>query len=82
MITRLLKPIQNLFPQKHYSIQPVNSSSTDLRIVHRTGVVIQIETDGSVIVSSANNLTLHAKGNLAIASDTHIGLVAPRIDLN
>ena len=65
---------------KSYEIQKV--ASNDLLITHRSGVVIQIKEDGTVLVASPGNLELHAVGNLQITSGTHIGLVAPRIDLN
>jgi hypothetical protein len=75
--------LTNLFVEnKTYSITPIKSTTTDIQITHKTGVVISIEYDGSVIVSSPNNLTLHATGNLELSSGSHIGLVAPRIDLN
>jgi hypothetical protein len=83
MLTRITQPLFYWMQNKNrYDIVPVNSDTTDVKIVHTTGTVIQIETDGSVIVSAPNNLTLHAVGDLQIASDTHIGLTAPRIDLN
>jgi K+/H+ antiporter YhaU regulatory subunit KhtT len=82
-ITKLTQPLLDLFrKEKTYSIAEVNDSTTDLTIQHKTGVTIQIEKDGTVIVSSPSNLQLRAAGNLEIISGTHIGLVAPRIDLN
>lgn len=74
--------ILSIFKKKPYSITPVNSATTDLTITHVTGVVVQIEKDGSVIISSPSNLSLQAIGNIQITSDTHIGFTAPRIDLN
>jgi hypothetical protein len=65
-----------------YTVVPVSSASTDVRIEHRSGVVIEIEHDGRVVVHTPSALHLHADGDLAITSDTHIGLAAPRIDLN
>ena len=65
-----------------YAIIPSPDDQTDLCIEHASGVVIRIETDGRVVVSSPNDLAFHADGNLEITSNTHIGLVAPRIDLN
>jgi hypothetical protein len=83
MLTKITQPLFYWMQQReNYAVVPVNSKTTDVKIVHNTGTVIQIETDGSVIVSAPNNLTLHASGNLQIVSDTHIGLTAPRIDLN
>lgn len=76
----LTKLKQLIVPTKTYEIQKVASS--DLVITHRSGVVIQIKEDGTVLVASPSNLELYAKGNLQITSGTHIGLVAPRIDLN
>jgi hypothetical protein len=66
---------------KAYAIVPSKDSS-DLCIEHVSGVVIRIEEDGRVTVSSPSSLSLHAEGDLEISSNTHIGLVAPRIDLN
>lgn len=64
---------------KNYEIIPADY---DLVIKHKSGVIVKIKEDGSVAISSANALELHSVGNLQISSDTHIGLVAPRIDLN
>ncbi len=69
-------------PTRTYEIIPVKSETTDIRIEHTSGVVLQIEHDGTVLLSAPGNLSLHANGDLAISSDTHIGLAAPRIDLN
>ena len=69
-------------PERTYEIIPVKSETTDLRIEHASGVVLQIEHDGTVLVSTAGALSLHADGDLEISSGTHIGLSAPRIDLN
>lgn len=71
---------QLLVPNKTYEIQQVESR--DLLITHRSGVTIQICENGSVLVTSPSSLELHARGNLQISSDTHVGVVAPRIDLN
>lgn len=65
-----------------YEVVPVKSETTDIRIHHASGVVLQIEHDGTVILSAPGKLQLHADGDLQITSDTHIGLAAPRIDLN
>ena len=67
---------------RSYAVVPVSSGPTDLRIEHRSGVVIEIEHDGRVVVHTPASLHLHATGELALSSDTHIGLAAPRIDLN
>ena len=74
--------ILSIFKKKPYAISSTKSETTDLTITHITGVVIQIQKDGSVVVNSPSNLTLHAVGNLEITSDTHIGFAALRIDLN
>ena len=65
-----------------YAIVTSPDPNTDLCIEHASGVVIRIENDGRVVVSSPGDLAFHADGNLEISSNTHIGLVAPRIDLN
>ena len=80
----ILRRIRRLLqrPPRTYEVIPVKSETTDIRIEHASGVVLQIEHDGTVILSSPSNLELHADGDLRISSDTHIGLVAPRIDLN
>lgn len=85
LLRRLVDKVRN--PTKSastdtFAIVPSPDGSTDLCIEHVSGVVIRIEHDGSVIVSTPSNLALHAEGNLEITSNTHIGLVAPRIDLN
>lgn len=74
--------LKTLFKRKPYTIKPVNSDITDVVITHITGVEIRIESSGTVIISSPTNLELRSNGNLHIESKTHIGLVAPRIDLN
>lgn len=76
----LTKIKQLIVPNRTYKIQ--KAESNDLLITHRSGVAIQIKEDGTVIVASPSNLELHANGNLQITSGSHIGLVAPRIDLN
>jgi len=76
-LTQLLKRA----PQT-YEVIPIKSETTDIRIQHTSGVVIQIEHNGTVIISAPGNMALHADGDLRITSDTHIGLAAPRIDLN
>lgn len=79
----ILNRLSTIFKkQTTYTITPVKSETTDLQITHISGVIIRIEHDGTVIVSSPKHLGLHANGNLHISSDTHIGLKAPRIDLN
>ena len=79
----ILRRIANLVRSpKPYAIVPSPNESTDLCIEHVSGVVIRIEHDGRVIVSTPSSLALHADGDLEITSNTHIGLVAPRIDLN
>lgn len=80
----VLTKIVNLFTTKttSYSIIPVKSATTDLIVKHITGVEIRIETDGTVVVSTPANLSLYATGSVQIKSDMHIGLIAPRIDLN
>ena len=79
----ILNKLSTIFQKKQtYTITPIKSESTDLQITHISGVVINIEHDGTVIVSSPKHLGLHANGNLHISSNTHIGLKAPRIDLN
>ena len=69
-------------PAPTYDVVPVKSETTDIRIEHVSGVVLQIEHDGTVILSTPGKLAFHADGDLRITSDTHIGLAAPRIDLN
>ncbi|MEL6344532.1 MAG: hypothetical protein AAFV53_15555 [Myxococcota bacterium] len=69
-------------PARTYEVVSVQSETTDIRIEHASGVVVQIEHDGTVILSTPGNMALHADGDLRITSDTHIGLAAPRIDLN
>ena len=64
---------------KNYQIIPIGY---DVMIKHKSGVVVKIDHDGTVAITSPGNLELHAAGNLQITSNTHIGLVAPRIDLN
>ncbi len=76
-LARLVRP-----PARTFEVIPVKSETTDIRIEHASGVVLQIEHDGTVILSTPRNMALHADGDLRISSDTHIGLVAPRIDLN
>lgn len=80
LLRRLARMIRR--PTQTYEVIPVKSATTDLRIEHVSGVVIQIEHDGTVILNSPSSLQLHADGDLQISSDTHIGLSAPRIDLN
>lgn len=80
ILRRLTRLVQR--PARTYEVVPVKSETTDIRIEHASGVVLQIEHDGTVIVSSPGNLELHADGDLRLTSDTHIGLAAPRIDLN
>lgn len=65
-----------------YAIVPSPSETTDVCIEHVSGVTIRIEHDGRVIVSAPSSMAFHAEGDLQITSNTHIGLVAPRIDLN
>ncbi|MEC7947585.1 MAG: hypothetical protein VX265_08440 [Myxococcota bacterium] len=60
----------------------MKSETTDIRIEHASGVVLEIEHDGTIVLSTPGALSLHADGELQLSSDTHIGLVAPRIDLN
>lgn len=60
----------------------MKSETTDIRIQHASGLVLQIEHDGTVIIATPGKLALHAAGDLQLTSDTHIGLTAPRIDLN
>ena len=67
---------------KSYAVVPIGSETTDVRIEHKSGVVVDIEHDGRVVIHTPASMHLHAVGNLEITSDTHIGLVAPRIDLN
>ncbi len=76
-LTRLVRR-----PARTYEIIPVKSETTDIRIEHASGVVLQIEHDGTVIVSAPGDLAQPAGGDLSLSSDTHIGLTAPRIDLN
>ena len=79
----ILNKLSTLFKKEQtYTISEIKSDTTDLKITHESGVIIQIEHDGTVIVISPKHLALHARGNLQISSDTHIGLKAPRIDLN
>jgi len=80
ILRRLSRLVQR--PARTYEVIPVKSETTDIRIEHASGVVLQIEHDGTVLLSSPGKLSLHADGDLQISSDTHIGLVAPRIDLN
>jgi len=80
ILRRLTRLVQR--PARTYEVVPVKSETTDIRIEHASGVVLQIEHDGTVIVSSPGSLELHADGDLRLTSDTHIGLAAPRIDLN
>lgn len=82
MLTKLVQPLFSFVKRKPYQIVNVNSETTDLRITHDTGVVVQIEKNGNVVISTPNELELHAKGNMQLISETHIGLTAPRIDLN
>lgn len=78
----LLSTISNIFKRKTYDIIPLTDQNKDVVIKHHTGVEVAICSDGSVIISSPKNLGLHADGNLYMSSNTHIGLSAPRIDLN
>lgn len=80
VLKRLNRLRQRLSPT--YTVVPVKSETTDIRIEHASGVVLQIEHDGTVILSTPGDLAFHANGNLHLTSDTHIGLAAPRIDLN
>lgn len=80
ILRRLTRLVQR--PARTYEVIPVKSETTDIRIEHASGVVLQIEYDGTVILSAPGDLALHADGDLRITSDTHIGLAAPRIDLN
>lgn len=82
MLTKLVQPLFSWLHKKPYQIVPVNSETTDVKVIHITGAAVQIEKNGAVIISTPGELELHAKGNLQIVSDTHIGLTAPRIDLN
>ncbi len=81
ILRRLVDKVRGERPTS-YAIVPSPDDSTDLCIEHASGVVIRIENDGRVVVSSPSGLALHADGDLEITSNTHIGLVAPRIDLN
>lgn len=79
----VLTKLTNLFTKsKTYSLIEVKSETTDVVIKHASGVVIQIELDGTVLVSTQGPLQLYSGGDMELKSDTHIGLVAPRIDLN
>lgn len=80
ILRRLTRLLQR--PTQTYEVIPVKSETTDILIQHISGVVLQIEHDGTVLLSTPGELELHADGDLRITSDTHIGLVAPRIDLN
>lgn len=80
LLSRLTRLLHR--PARTYAVVPVNSETTDVRIEHVSGLVVQIEHDGTLVVTAPGNLALHAQGDLRITSDTHIGLAAPRIDLN
>jgi hypothetical protein len=67
---------------KAFSIVPAPLPDGDLVIEHVSGVTVRIEPDGRVHITSPSSIQFHAVGDLQLSSDTHIGLYAPRIDLN
>ena len=78
-LRRLTRLVQQ--PARTYGVVPVKSETTDIRIEHASGVILQIEHDGTVIVSSPGNLECTRMGPAALVGYPHRS-VRPRIDLN
>lgn len=55
-----------------------------LTVANRRGAVATVNIDpaGNVAVTNVGSTSWHSTGDISIRSDTHIGLSAPRIDLN
>lgn len=78
------------YPNRYGLIDPAGNiifvdttpGQVQMHLAHVSGTTLHIAPNGAVTINTPTTLDISAGGNVTISSGTHIGLAAPRIDLN